>query len=408
MQKNAGHAETSLQAWGWQDRCSSAHALMEPFVMSTTVSSASEMSIAAALDGAPKVDLLPNLRLATAAGRRAFDMVREFLALSRGPGRITPHEYFYYRLWELAPAERVRFVGKRAQQKMHTACNDPRWFAVVHDKVLFHAAMLGAGFPVPRLVAIHHPTRRLPGIPSLNSAEELAAFLRRRDIYPLFGKPIDGMFSLGTFGADAWLPEDDSVVFHDGTCEKVADLAARLAERQAGHLLQERLEAHPELEAVFGRRLSSVRLFVLLTPNGPVIARAVSKIPTGSNIADNFWRAGNLLGAVELDSGEVRRVVRGVGADMTVNPSHPDTGLPILGLRLPLWNQIKELCQSAALTLPGVRTQSWDVAMTRNGPVLLEVNFGGDVNLAQLAWGAGVLDDTYRAHLRTCGYRGKV
>jgi len=30
---------------------------------------------------------------------------------------------------------------------------------------------------------------------------------------------------------------------------------------------------------------------------------------------------------------------------------------------------------------------------------------GGDLNLAQLASGAGVLDDTYRAHLRACGYR---
>jgi hypothetical protein len=46
--------------------------------------------------------------------------------------------------------------------------------------------------------------------------------------------------------------------------------------------------------------------------------------------------------------------------------------------------------------------------MTRNGPVLLEVNFGGDVNLPQLAWGSGVLDSTYRAHLLACGYRGKI
>ena len=33
------------------------------------------------------------------------------------------------------------------------------------------------------------------------------------------------------------------------------------------------------------------------------------------------------------------------------------------------------------------------------------MNFGGDLNLAQLASGAGVLDDTYREHLGVCGYR---
>jgi len=37
-----------------------------------------------------------------------------------------------------------------------------------------------------------------------------------------------------------------------------------------------------------------MRLVVLLTPTGPVIHRAVAKIATGSNPADNFWRNGNL------------------------------------------------------------------------------------------------------------------
>ncbi len=39
------------------------------------------------------------------------------------------------------------------------------------------------------------------------------------------------------------------------------------------------------------------------------------------------------------------------------------------------------------------------------GPALLEVNFGGNLNLAQLAHGAGVLDDAYAEQLRRCGYR---
>ena len=41
----------------------------------------------------------------------------------------------------------------------------------------------------------------------------------------------------------------------------------------------------------------------------------------------------------------------------------------------------------------------------RQGPVLLGVNFGGDLNLAQLAHRAGVLDDAYAEHRRQCGYR---
>jgi len=57
------------------------------------------------------------------------------------------------------------------------------------------------------------------------------------------------------------------------------------------------------------------------------------------------------------------------------------------------------------VALPGIITRSWDVALTDSGPVLLEVNFGGDLNLAQLGHGAGVLDETYAEHLRQNGYR---
>ena len=53
----------------------------------------------------------------------------------------------------------------------------------------------------------------------------------------------------------------------------------------------------------------------------------------------------------------------------------------------------------------GIRTQSRDVARSDQGPVFLEVNFGGDLNLAQLANGKGILDHGYTEHLRECGFR---
>jgi len=182
-------------------------------------------------------------------------------------------------------------------------------------------------------------------------------------------------------------------------------VAAELAARESGFLLQRRLTAHSGLSRRFGPALWSVRLLVLLTPAGPVVHRAVAKIATGVNPADNFWRPGNMLGAVDRDTGVIRRVVRGTGAGMVVDEAHPDTGQPIIGTTLPGWAETLELARTAAQVLPGIRTQSWDVALTDKGPVLLEVNFGGDLNLAQLAHGIGVLDDAHADHLRRCGYR---
>jgi hypothetical protein len=286
---------------------------------------------------------------------------------------------------------------------MHFACNDRTWFAVVDDKLLFHTTMQGAGLPVPELIAIIHTSRRGPNVPCLKTAGELRDFLRDKAPYPLFGKPIDGMYSLGAFRADSYAAAEGELVLAVGGRQQLDGCAAEIVAHNPGYLLQRALWPHPEIAGRFGERLCSVQLLVFLTPSGPQIARAVCKIPTGSDIADNFWRAGNMLGAVEIDTGLVRRVVRGTGKDQEVDACHPDTGAPIKGMGLPDWSQTADLAATAALTLPGVRTQSWDIAITAGGPVLLEANFGGDLNLAQLAWGQGALDDAYRDHLCRCG-----
>jgi hypothetical protein len=91
---------------------------------------------------------------------------------------------------------------------------------------------------------------------------------------------------------------------------------------------------------------------------------------------------------------------------MALNPLHPDTGRAIIGTAIPEWDDLATLVKEAPRLLPAIRTQSWDIAVTDEGPIPLEVNFGGDLNLAQLASGVGVLDEAYRSHLTSCGYRG--
>jgi len=366
-----------------------------------------ETVIRGALDGIPQVNFLENLRAASVAGAKQSRLIGEIISLRRGPGRLTPQEYFYYRLWNsaLSAEEKRAFVGKHAQARMHLACNELSWHAAANDKLLFHAAMSGAGLPVPQLLAVIHPMRRLPNTLSLSAAPAIADLLRQQEAYPLFAKPIDGMYSLGVFRAERFDAARDEVVMHDGAGVAAAALAVELAARPSGYLVQRVLRPHPALTASYGDRLWSTRLLVLLGPEGPEILRTVCKVPTGANVADNYWRAGNLLAAVEEGAGVIRRVVRGTGKDLVADIAHPDTGRPLVGVTVPDWDAVIASTIRAARTLPGVRTQSWDVAITDAGPVLLEVNWGGDLNLAQLAWGRGVLDDRYRAHLCRCGYR---
>ena len=304
----------------------------------------------AALNGIPAVGFPSNLHAAVSAGRRMTSILREVVALRRGPGKLTPNEFFYYRLWEprLTREDTRAFVGKQAQQPMHMACNNTGWYATAADKLLFHTLMTGAALPTPELLAVTKSGRLVPGVRVLAEEAGIAAFLRDRRHYPLFAKPIDGKYSLSVISANNYDAVTDRILLQGAEPIAPAALARTMTNREAGYVIQRRLAPHPKLLGLFGPRLWSVRIIVLVTPDGPLIHRAVAKIATGQNPADNFWRRGNMLGAIDVPTGQIARVVRGTGVEMAIDGVHPDTSHPIVGTPLPDWEALTTLVTAAA------------------------------------------------------------
>ena len=240
-------------------------------------------------------------------------------------------------------------------------------------------------------------------VPVLRTPGALRDFLRRRMPYPFFSKPIAGMYSLGVAAimgfdgaADELLLADDDRISVERYVEDIG------ASSDGGYIFQDLLHPHQAVRRVCGDRLATVRIVVLIEDGSPEIFRTVWKIPTGANVADNFWRPGNLLAAIDPASGRILRAVRGVGPHQVELERHPDTDAPMKGLTLPDWDRVKELSLSAAMTLPQLRLQAWDLALCRDGPVILEVNVGGDFILPQIATGTGIMDRRFRRFLESC------
>ncbi|HJU30831.1 MAG TPA: sugar-transfer associated ATP-grasp domain-containing protein [Hyphomicrobiaceae bacterium] len=352
----------------------------------------------------PGLDLATTLRVITTRHGKPYQrLLLDLAKASFGPGRLSYDEFIGLRLFDdawVAGADITRFVGLDAERRMWMAANsNSEWWGLMRNKLAVTTLLGGYGFPVIPTLALYSDAISMRGFPIFRDPGALARFLRASHDYPLFGKPMDSQRSLGSIGLDAYVPRTDCLMAGARSIP-VADFAAAVAEHyKGGYIFQRRVSPHAAVSAAVGDRLATVRAITILTEEGPQLLRALWKVPVGSNVADNFWRTGNLLATLDLESGRVLRVVRGTGLALEEVTHHPDTGAQIVGFEVPNWNQIVSLAKEAASTLPEVPLIGWDMAAVEGGALIVEPNFTPDFFMTQLADRRGMLDAPFTAFL---------
>jgi hypothetical protein len=346
--------------------------------------------------------------VAQTTGKSRLAQRREIIALNLSNGMITADEYYYYRLYDdriFTRREKQRFLGKAAQRRILRHCSNPIWGGIVHDKLVFQTLLQAHGVPMPRILATYHRTRVFPDATVLRTAADVARFLREGASYPLFGKPVDGMYSVGSVRLDGYDAGVDGVRVHTGAAVPVDDVVRELTRYSSrGYLFQELKHPDPRMRVICGDRLACLRVVVLVGPEGPELFRALWKVPTGRHVADNFWRQGNMMAAIDIATGRITRVVAGVGPNLREVHRHPDSDEAIVGTIVPQWEAVKALCLTVAPLVPGLTMQGWDIAVCPEGPVVIEANVGGGFGLPQLATGVGLLDDRFSRFLQEKDY----
>jgi hypothetical protein len=126
-------------------------------------------------------------------------------------------------------------------------------------------------------------------------------------------------------------------------------------------------------------------------------------MPTGTAYVDNF-AAGGIAAPVNLCDGKVSGPAVGKNVKLGIWRSHPDTRHPIEGVSVPAWEQTADLCVGAHRTIPRVAFIGWDVALSAEGPVLLEANPNWCVDLVQMP-GCRPLGETVFARYYLHQYR---
>lgn len=295
---------------------------------------------------------------------------------------VLPPWYYIYELYRRPTRHHARGFISRAESKAGVMAllkkrTPPR--SVVSDKVVFAEECRRAGL------------RSIPviGVIAGGKANWLTRRVRGAD---WFVKPVDGK---GGKGIERWrraghkIRENGDLLLSDD--EVIARLEWRSLDQSL--LVQPRIANHPALDDLNNGALATIRALTCLNEEGaPELVGAVLRMAIGQNSVVDNVHAGGIVAHIDLASGKLGKA-SDLGTDVRLGwlTHHPISGAPIAGRRLPMWRRIEPFCRSAHAAFADRIIIGWDIAITRDGPVIVEANGAPDLDIMQRPVGEGLL-----------------
>jgi Sugar-transfer associated ATP-grasp len=150
-------------------------------------------------------------------------------------------------------------------------------------------------------------------------------------------------------------------------------------------IIQPRLINHPAISDISNDALSTVRVLTCRNEQGePEATNVAFRMAVGANsVVDNFHQGG-LAAAVNMITGAI-----GEASDIGIKPgmgwreTHPVSGVRFKDRILPDWQKVLHLACQAHKAFPHRIMVGWDVAMLKDGPMIIEGNGKPDLDIHQ-------------------------
>lgn len=188
----------------------------------------------------------------------------------------------------------------------------------------------------------------------------------------------------------------------DGRPATTADVLAKTA-RMSDFIVSGRIIQHPYAEALYPPTTNTLRVLALRDHDTgeAFIAGAVQRIGTRRSGHVDNWSQGGVNARVNIETGVLGQAVQyPYDGKLVWHTHHPDTGAPIEGVTVAMWEAVQDLVLKLMRAVPSLRNVGWDIAVTATGPQVIEGNGGPDVRTLQVHGGL-LLDERCRRFYET-------
>lgn len=137
------------------------------------------------------------------------------------------------------------------------------------------------------------------------------------------------------------------------------------------NMVEQAIIQHEKMNELCPDSVNTIRIVTVVTDGKAHFMYALVRMGRGGTCMDNI-SSGGMYTCV----GEGGRLSRPAFCDKTGEyyTAHPETKTVFDGFVIPYFNEAKEMCLEAAMVEPNMRYIGWDVAISPDGPLLVEGN----------------------------------
>jgi hypothetical protein len=308
--------------------------------------------------------------------RQAIELLK--LAVIHG---VDPATYYAHHLYDapLGLTETDYYVGRNEMKHgLYSLLRELRrgqsgFDLTLSEKAKFSEACRAGGLPVVPVLAVVS-----------KGQWSFAAGLDAASLDgALFVKGVRGKGAVGaaaySFGADGrHHAKTGEALTRNALMARVTDGSA-----QRDQLVTRRLRNHPEIADLAVESLITFRVFTCIDAAGqPIVTHAMLR--TVSKLEPSWGTEEEFAVAVDLETGRLGRMC----GDANMAPDawwerHPKTGAVVTGRVVESWPAIAGLAMRAHRVFNGRMIIGWDLALTPEGPVVIEGNSDPDTHFLQ-------------------------
>lgn len=251
-------------------------------------------------------------------------------------------DYLVFEFYNLTSEQRATYITRGKNNHYVRLLNPQKNWHLLEDKIEFLKRF--DGFHGRAWIDLRETDK-----------ETFDAFCRQHP--KLVAKPLDGTCGRGIEFIEI---SDDS---------KIVGLYDMLMEGKQ-YLLEEFIVQHPQVSNIYPLSVNTLRLVTIR--NGDDVHLVFSSMRIGNGKKVDNLNSGGMAVLIDMDTGKI--CTPGADKEGRAYFQHPMTGVDLIGAEIPFYQEAVELVKRAAMKIPELGYIGWDVAITENGPIMIEAN----------------------------------